>query len=134
MHRIQRLTLFPAAVLGLAMASCGGGPTRVLESISISPNPAVSQNGQVQLVAAGTFNTSPRTVSPLAVSWFGPPLPQANPVACAVGLCPSVTSAGLASCGKSTGNFTVTATAPSNLSMDPESVVTATATLSCTSH
>ncbi len=63
-------------LVAVVTMSCGGGtnPNRMLESISISPAIAHAQNGQAQFVATGTFSASPRTVTPLAVNWSGPPV------------------------------------------------------------
>jgi hypothetical protein len=130
--------VFSLFLCGLLAAGCGGGGNRVLQSISISPNPAVTTSGGVQLVATGTYSTSPLTVRPMAVNWYGPAFPEAtaNPVSCAVGYCPTIDASGMLTCGSHyTGTFTVTASAP----VDPKEPLTAqnvptvsgTTTVSC---
>jgi hypothetical protein len=57
-----------AALLLLALSSCSGGNKGMLESISISP--ATGTGANVSYTATGTFTASPRTVTPLPVSWF----------------------------------------------------------------
>jgi hypothetical protein len=67
--------------VGLACAGCGGGPPRVLESISVTPAQATAQNGQASYTATGHFNTSPMTVPNLPASWLvvGPALDPPGP-------------------------------------------------------
>lgn len=138
MRRIRRAGAFSLILCGLLAAGCGGGGNRVLQSISISPNPAVTTSGEVQLVATGTYSASPVTVTPMTVNWYGPAFPETtdNPVACAVGYCPTINASGMLACGSHyTGTFTVTASAP----VDPKEPLTAqnvptvsgTATVSC---
>jgi len=132
------LQSLPLMVLSLLLASCGGG-SRVLESISVSPNPATAQNGKAQLVATGTFSSSPVTVTPLAVNWIGPPIPQTNahPDVCTPTECGGgISTNGLVTCGIGyAGNVTIAASAPKNpnlpLSTQNVPMVTVTATVSC---
>lgn len=139
MQRFRHAGSVSIFLCGLFAASCGGGGgNRVLQSISISPNPAVTTSGQVQLVATGIYSSSPMTVTPLAVNWSGPAYPEAaaNPAPCAVGHCPTVNASGLLSCGVNfTGTFTVTASAPVDprqaLTAENEPMVSGTTTVSC---
>ena len=68
MNRNQCACAISLVILSLTVAGCGGGH-RLLESISISPNPATAKNGAVQLTATGSFTSSPVTVKPLPVVW-----------------------------------------------------------------
>lgn len=64
------------------LSGCGGGPRRQLQSITVSPQSAVAQNGQSpQFTATGQFNTAPTSVTPLAVSFVvrGPGFDLAGP-------------------------------------------------------
>ncbi len=112
-HRRTRILVLSLAT---ALCGCGGGAPRMLTALYISPNPATAQNGQVQLVATGTFSSSPTSVTPLAVNWSGPAFPSANSVApCAVGNCPTIDANGLLTCGSSySGTFTISASAPAD--------------------
>lgn len=94
-----------ALVFSAVFAAGCGGSGRVLESISLSPSPAVTKNGTVQLVATGTYSSAPLTVTGIAVNW--------NPSSCLSipgTACPQVTavparpisvsSSGLVTCDK----------------------------------
>ena len=123
---------------GLLLPGCGYQGPHLLESITISPNPAVTTIGSVQLVATGIYSTSPKIVTPLQVNWYGPAYPgnSGSATPCAVDRCPTISSTGLLSCGTGfTGTFTVNATAPLNPqdSLTAENVpfVTGTATATC---
>lgn len=96
-----------ALLSALILASCGGGSTPMLQSISISPG---SPSGSAQFVATGMYSNG-KTVTPLAVSWFVikvpdiDPAPAYNLTAAPFGqLCPSLLA----------GSFLVTAFAPQN--------------------
>jgi len=54
----------------LAALGCGSS-NRQLQSIAVTSTGAIEGNMiQLQFVAAGSFNASPTTVNPLAVSWY----------------------------------------------------------------
>lgn len=123
---------------GLLLPGCGSQGPRLLDSITISPSPAVTDIGSIQLVATGIYSTSPKIVTPLQVNWYGPAYPGSSGSAtpCAVNRCPTISSAGLLSCGTGfTGTFTVSATAPLNpqdsLTEENVPVVTGTVTATC---
>jgi hypothetical protein len=56
-----------ALSLFLATTGCGGGPPRVLESISVTSE--TSQSGTT-FTASGHYNTAPESVSGIPVAWF----------------------------------------------------------------
>lgn len=118
----------------LILLSCGGASNRMLQSISISPAVGHTQNSQVQFVATGTFSAPPFTVTPLAVNWSLPPLPQMGAPTCA-GCGATITPQGLANCFVQPLNVTVTASAPRDpkLPLNAQGVptVAGTATLIC---
>ena len=128
------LALFP----GLILLSCGGGSSnsRVLESISISPNPAMAKNGTVQLVATGTFSSAPVTVTPLPADWSQSPCDNlCNGTPEVVGPI-SVNDSGLAGCAQGyAGTLPVKAVAPKNPSLPPDTqnvpTVTGTTNVTC---
>jgi hypothetical protein len=137
MNRIQAAIVL--SVFTVVLTSCGGSGPRTLESISVSPNPATAQNGKAQLVATGTFSSSPVTVTPLAVNWIGPPVPLNNVHShvCVPGECGGgINTDGLVTCGIGySGSVTITVSAPKDptlpLSTPNVPMVTATATVSC---
>jgi hypothetical protein len=59
--------------LAFSTLACGNSSSqRELQKVNVSPTSADAQNypnGQVQFTAAGTYNTSPVTVTPLQASW-----------------------------------------------------------------
>jgi len=122
MQRFRKRCMLPLVLCGLFAAGCGGS-SRKLESISLSPNPAMTKGGSVQLVATGTFSSAPLTVSPLPVNW--------NPGSCfnnTNGACPqivvatpvNVSTTGVASCAQGySGTVSVEVTAPENPSLSP---------------
>jgi hypothetical protein len=120
----------------MVLMGCGGGSSRTLTSISISPNPAVAKNGTVQLVATGTFSSAPVTVTPLAVDWSQSPCDNlCNTTPEVIGPI-SVNSAGLASCAQGfTGTAVVKASAPKDPSLPPDTqnvpTVVGTAGITC---
>jgi hypothetical protein len=128
MFRIPKYAALLISGSGLLLARCGGGSSRVLESISISPNPAVAPDGTVKLVATGTFSSAPVTVSPLAVDWSQSPCDNLCAVAGPNLVGPiSVSAAGVATCAKGwTGTAQVRAVAPRdpNLAPDTQNVPT----------
>lgn len=68
MNRTRPSALLVAvAFVGYLSLSCGSGPSRQLQSISIS---AVQNGSQITFVATGTYNVAPTTVSPLPVTWY----------------------------------------------------------------
>ncbi|MGA8274492.1 MAG: hypothetical protein WB919_23245 [Candidatus Sulfotelmatobacter sp.] len=97
-----------AAVASLAL-SCGASPPRTLQSVTLSPATADSQDypdGQVQFTVSGHYNTAPETVTPQAATW---------------GVCYqnastneiSVTTSGMAQCASgAAGTYTVWANDP----------------------
>jgi hypothetical protein len=122
------------ALAVLSLLSCGGGSSRMLQSISVSPQIA---NGQVQYVATGTFSAPPTTVTPLPVNWC-----VKTSLVATAGVCgppgntnPGITSQGLASCGTSPLSANVTAMAPADpkLPLNSQGVpmVSGTAMLAC---
>jgi hypothetical protein len=70
---------FCLSIVSLALAicitlSCGGGGSRQLQSITVSPPSADARNypqGQVRFIATGHYNSSPATVTPLQANWAG---------------------------------------------------------------
>ena len=137
MNRIRKYGVFFLLGSGFLLISCGGGSSRVLESISISPNPAVAKNGTAQLVATGTFSSAPVTVTPLPVDWSQSLCDNVcNAATPAVAGPISVNTAGVATCAKGwAGTAPVYATAPKdpNLAPDTQNVPTVrgTANLTC---
>ena len=107
----------------------------MLQSISLSPSPAVAKNGTVQLVATGTYSSAPVTVTGIAVNW--------NPSPCVVTpgtACPqvvparpiSVNSSGLVTCNKGYSGTTVeevTAPRDPSLPADTQNVSTVSGTV-----
>lgn len=135
MNRIRWIISPPIFVATIVLTSCGGS-SRVLESISISPNPATAKNGKVQLVATGTFSSPPVTVTPLPVDWSQSSCDNLCNVAPAVIGPISVNNEGLASCAAGySGTAPVKATAPKDPTLPPDTqnvpVVTGTANLTC---
>ena len=128
MRRIQKFGGLFLLGCGFLLTSCGGGSSRVLESISISPNPAVAKNGTAQLVA---------TVTPLAVDWSQNPCDNVCDTATPAVIGPiSVDASGVATCAKGwTGTAPVQATAPKDPSLAPDTqnvpIVRGTANLTC---
>jgi hypothetical protein len=137
MRRIQEFGGLFLLGCGFLLTSCGGGSSRVLESISISPNPALAKNGTVQLVATGTFSSAPVTVTPLAVDWSQNPCDNVCNTATPAVIGPiSVDASGVATCAKGwTGTAPVQATAPKDPSLAPDTqnvpIVRGTANLTC---
>jgi hypothetical protein len=130
MREIRRaaVTLF----FGSLFAMGCGGSGRMLESISLSPSPAVAKNGIVQLVATGTYSSAPLTVTGISVNW-NPPACVATPgTACPGGILVSpisVSSSGLATCDKGySGTVALEVTAPRNPSLSAEATGVATVT------
>jgi hypothetical protein len=136
MYRLRHVGALSLLLCGLLVASCGGS-SRVLESISISPNPAVAKNGTAQLVATGTFSSAPVTVTPLPVDWSQSPCDNLCNVAGPNVIGPiSVNSSGVATCAKGfTGSFPVQAVAPKDPSLSPDTqnvpTVRGSANLTC---
>jgi len=56
-----------ACVALCTLTSCGAGPPRVLESITVN---GVSSASGASFTATGHFNTAPLTVNNLQVAWF----------------------------------------------------------------
>lgn len=73
----MRRYLLPLSIASLIFAawvtlSCGSNSSRPLQSITLTPTSADAQNypnGQVPFVAAGHYNSSPTTVTPLQANW-----------------------------------------------------------------
>ena len=137
MNRIQAAIVF--SLVSCALASCGGSSPRVLESISISPDPATAKNGSVQLTATGTFSSPPFTVTPLPVVWTSSTCdnlcnttPGSTPDLVGPIL---VNSQGLATCPSGfTGSGPVSAYAPKDPSLPPNTpntFVTGSTTVTC---
>lgn len=62
-------------IAGITTVSCGSGPSRQLQSITI--NAKFVSGSQFQLVATGNFSSAPMTVTPLPVFWsLSPPPPN----------------------------------------------------------
>ena len=116
MNRIQAAIVISAFTV--VLTSCGGSSPRVLESISISPNLATAKNGSVQLIATGTFSSSPVTVTPLPVVWTASPCDNlCNATSDVIGPI-SVNSQGLATCPSGfAGTGPVSAYAPKDPSL-----------------
>jgi hypothetical protein len=118
-------------IFGVFALGCGGSG-RQLESISVSPSPAVAKNGTVQLVATGTYSSDPVTVSGIAVDWNPPLCVPTNTTACPQ-VIPApevnVNAKGLATCVKGfSGTATVEVAAPRDPSqpIDASGVATVT--------
>jgi hypothetical protein len=108
-------------LLTVCVVACGGGSTRHLLSISIAPptaNGADFPLGGVQFTATGTFDKAPVTVTPLTAVWSIAPS----------GVASIETSDGFAQC-ISTGTATITSSAP--VSQGSSTMVSGTATLTC---
>jgi hypothetical protein len=109
----------------------------MLESISISPNPAVAKNGTVQLVATGKFTSAPLTVSPLTVDWSQSPCNNLCNVDKPNVIGPiSVNNSGLATCPQGfSGTFPVQAVAPADPTLPPDTqnvpIVRGTTNVTC---
>jgi hypothetical protein len=137
MYRLRHAGAFSFLFCGLLVTSCGGGASRVLESISISPNPAVAKDGTAQLMATGTFSSAPVTVTPLPVDWSQSTCDNVCNTATPAVIGPiSVNTAGVATCAKGwTGTAPVQATAPKDPNEAPGTqnvpTVTGTANLTC---
>ena len=93
----------PLLVLSLAALSCGGN--RHLESVTLQPNVATAQNGQMQFTATGQFSQppSPVTLTSKDVSWCPGEVtaaPNANPNSCVGNVAPfaTVDQNGLVTC------------------------------------
>jgi hypothetical protein len=136
MNQLRVGVLLSTLAIGLGLTGCGGGSSRQLVSIALSPNPAAAKNGTVQLVATGTFNSAPLTVTPLAVNWS-----QSN---CLNNACPtaevigpiSVNQGGVASCAQGySGTAVVHASAPRNPSQPTDAtgvpLITGTTSVVC---
>jgi hypothetical protein len=74
MERIK--PLFPLLPLFLMCCACGGGSSRQLQSLNISP--AIGEGVNTAFTATGTFNAPPMNVSPAAVSWFVGPFASSS--------------------------------------------------------
>ena len=108
-------------LLTVCLVACGGGSTRHLLSISISPPTANGANfplGGVQFTATGTFDKAPVTVTPLTATWSISPS----------GIASIGTSDGFAQC-ISTGTATITATDPTTSLSSTSSLVVTAATI-----
>src|SRR5262245_60579775 len=117
---IDRFTI-AILLLSVVLVGCGGGSTRHLLSISISPptaNGADFPLGGVQFTATGTFDKPPATATPLTATWSISPS----------GIASIETSDGFAQC-ISTGTATVMASAP--ITQGSSMMVSGTATLTC---
>jgi hypothetical protein len=123
MHQLRKASVFSVLLCAWYATSCSG-PSRVLQSISISPNPAVAKNGTAQLVATGTFSSDPVTVTPLAVNWSQNPCDDVCNAGSPGLIGPiSVNSTGLASCVQGfSGTATVQAQAPVDPNLPPETL------------
>jgi hypothetical protein len=127
----------PDSRIWVLLTSCGRGSGRVLESISITPNPVVAKDGTIQLVATGTFSSAPVTVTPLLVDWSQSLCDNLCNAATPAVIGPiSVNVDGVATCAKGwTGTAPVQATAPKdpNLPQDTQNVpvVRCTANMTC---
>lgn len=58
--------------LAAALLACGSSGPRTLQAVGISPATVDANqfsNGEVQFTATGYYNTSPASVTPLAVTW-----------------------------------------------------------------
>jgi hypothetical protein len=93
----------PLLVLSLAALSCGG--SRHLESVTLQPNVATAQNGQMQFMATGQFSQppSPATLTSKDVTWCTGEVtnaPNASPNSCVGNVAPFATidQNGLATC------------------------------------
>jgi hypothetical protein len=92
------LILTTLAALTLA---CGSSSQRTLESVSLSPQQAIFNGSPVQFTATGSYNTSPISVSPLAVAWGACEGTSATTEV-------TVSTSGLAACTSgASGTFTV---------------------------
>lgn len=137
MHRVRHAGVLSLFLCGLFATSCGGRSGRVLESISIGPNPAVAKDGTIQLVATGTFSSAPLTVSPLPVDWSQSPCDNlCNTVGGNVIGPISVNNSGLATCAPGySGTAPVQAAAPVNPNLPPDTqdvpIVRGIANLTC---
>ena len=123
-------------VIEAVLTGCGGSG-RVLQSISLSPSPAVAKNGTVQLVATGTYSSAPVTVTGIAVDWNPPACAPAPGTSCpemaAVPARPiTVSSSGLVTCSKGYSGTTgeeVTAPRDPSLPADTTNVSTVSGTV-----
>jgi hypothetical protein len=136
MNRIRWMISAPILFTAVVLTSCGGGSNRVLESISLSPNPATAKNGTVQLVATGTFSSAPVTVSPLPVDWSQSPCDDLCDIRPALIGPINVNSEGLATCAVGySGTASVKAVAPKDPKLAPDTqnvpVITGTASITC---
>jgi hypothetical protein len=104
MQKLWFSALFSLLALAAVALSCGGDPNRQLQSISLSPASADAQNYanlQVQFIATGNYNTSPRMVAPMSATW-GACYQNASTDAV------TVTSQGLAQCASgATGTYEI---------------------------
>jgi hypothetical protein len=136
MRRFGKTGAILLAATGVALTGCGGSG-RVLESISLSPSPAVAKNGTVQLVATGTYSSAPITVSGIAVNWNPPACASTPGTSCpdlaAVPARPiTVNSSGLVTCNKGYSGTTgeeVTAPRDPSLPADTPNVSTVSGTV-----
>lgn len=94
------------------LSGCGGGPSRQLQSLTVSPASTTAQGGQAQFSATGQFNMSPTTVTPASVAWF-PGFPVIDPVS-PNGFGFALTSQPFTAQCLISGPMTVTAIAPMN--------------------
>lgn len=137
MRQIRRACVLTLACSGVFVAGCGGSG-RMLESISLSPSPAVAKNGTVQLVATGTYSSAPVTVTGIAVDWNPSSCVETPGTACPqTAVVPArpitVSSSGLVTCDKGySGTVVEEVTAPRDTSLpaDTQNVSTVSGTVS----
>jgi len=116
-----RKSIVAILLLTAPLIGCGGGGSRHLLSVSISPPTANGANyplGAVQFTATGTFDKAPATVTPLTGTWSISPS----------GIASIETSDSFAQC-ISTGTATITASA--SVIQGSSTMVSGTATLTC---
>jgi len=135
MNRTRLGVIAPCFTTILLLSNCGGS-SRVLESLSISPNPAKLQNGKVTLIATGTFSAPPLTVVPMPVNWNQSNCVSVGCAATAVNTPVSVDASGVATCEQGfSGPVLVHARAPKNPSLPPNQLgvplITGTTTVIC---
>ncbi len=66
------LVCFALLILIAALTLACGSPTRMAQSVTVSPLSADAQtypNGQVQFTATGYYNVQPSPVAPLTATW-----------------------------------------------------------------
>ncbi len=124
------------SVLTACSAMHNADSSRQLMSITIAPATASATNGTAQFTATGTFNTDPRTVTPLAVSWTvsGPGIDPICSTNCQYQITPGSFTA---KCGPAGGTDIVSAEAPADPSApasgpdNSSKMVAASAKMSC---